>query len=145
MNGLNLNDVLLTQSDRPQNVTGHYEFNNLLVNNDIQLRETVNRLSLDQLVKMGPAQSIQVITGDKIFNILDFKAGLQVGGLVNNGDVRKLAENAIKLNLNQPQVCYGKFVFHRDIQGKQTGVDRPADQRASESGRGAPVRPVLVG
>ena len=131
MNGLNLDDVLLTQSDRPQNVTGRYEFNNLLVNNDIQLRETINRLNLDQLVKLNPSQSVQVITGDKIFNIVDFKAGLRVAGLVNNGDVRKLAENAIKLNSNQPQVCYGKLVFQRDIQTSKLEVAQPINERVN--------------
>ena len=111
-------------------MTGRYEFNNLLVNNDIQLRETINRLSLDQLVRANQP-SVQMITGDKIFNILDFKAGAQADSLVNGGDVRQLAKNAIKLDSNQPQVCYGKFVFASGLQTSKLDVVQPINDRVN--------------
>ena len=131
INGLNLNDVLLTQSSLPQNVTGRFEFNNLLINGNVQLQETINQLNLDQLVKINSLQPIQIITGDKIFNILDFKKGVQVNGLINNGDISRLAENAIKLTSNQPQACYGKLIFNGKIETSKLDVVQPINERVN--------------
>ena len=130
MNGLNLNDVLLTQSRTPQNVSGRYEFNNLHINDNVQLQETINQINLNQLARLNSAQQqVQNITGDKVFNVLDFKAGVQVSGLVNGGDVQNLAQNAIKLNAKQPQVCLGKLVFLRNVVASKLDVNRPINDR----------------
>jgi len=129
MNGLNLNDVLLTQSKIPQNVTGRYEFNNLLVKGNIELQDTINDINLKQLARFNSPFAIQIVTGDKLFNLIDFKAGVQVSGLVNKGDVRNLARNAIKLNSNKPQVCLGRFVFTRNIVSNKLDVLQPINDR----------------
>lgn len=130
LNNLNLNDILLSDSRIPQNVTGRYEFNNLHVNADIHLREDINKLNLEQLVKIN-AQPVQVITGDKVFNLLNFKNDLQVKGLVNDGDVRKLADNAIKLNSNRPQICHGKLIFHQNIETNTLNVNKSINDRVN--------------